>query len=184
MLWQAKKLDDSWTSEEGNLESIRYRGIAVAVDIKYSNLKPWTLIYPDEPEYTITVNAMPASSFKHADVVGETKTHRGMRLSYGIMVIMTQTGSLAVFSPIFALVAFTSALALLAVANTLTELLMLHVLPNKEEYAKLKYKDSKDFHPAGKEADIGAGGVAASSQQAKPQTQGYAAPATQGYAAQ
>jgi len=136
----------------------RDRGMALVVTIKYENLVRWTLFRPSNPPwYTISVTAMPADTFKHSEVIQVDSDHRDVRLSYGTMVIVKQTGNLAFFDPMFALISFTSAMALLAVANTLTELLMLNILPQKEKYQVLKYKESEDFHRAEKEAQAPAG---------------------------
>jgi len=146
-----KSLDSSWAPEEGHLPffSPRYRGIALVVTIKYENLERWTLFDPNDPPwYTISVQAMPADSYKHTTVhEAEDGKTRIFTLKYGTMIIVKQTGTLAFFSLPFALIALTSAMALLAVSNVVTEILMLYVLPRKADYQQLKYKESHDFHP-------------------------------------
>lgn len=143
---------------DGETRSVRSRGMAIVIEIKYENLKRWTLWKTNQPWYTVSVKAMPVDSFKQADVEKIDENTRNFRLSYGTMIIVKQTGSIAFFDPIFALVAFTSAMALLAVANTLTELLMLSVLPRKAEYEKLKYyglhegEENPDFNPEKEDA--------------------------------
>jgi len=145
-----KSLDETWEAKDGGIRDIRTRGIAVVVNIEYQNLKRWTLFKPNDPWYTISVKAMPAREFKSSQVEEHRSkpNAREMKLSYGTMVIIEQTGYLAFFNPIFALMSLTSAMALLAVSTTLTELLMLSVLPRKEEYSGLKYLESKDFNEA------------------------------------
>lgn len=126
---------------------VRYRGIALQVNIEYQNLERWTLVSPSRPWYTITVNAMPSDTFKHAttqEVDGGKK--REVILAYGTMIIVTQSGRLAFFDPLFGLIAFTTALALIAVSTTLTEMMMLYVLPRADEYKKLKFLESADFN--------------------------------------
>lgn len=135
-----------YVKADGGTRTRRYRGLALVVSIEYMNLVRWTLLRPNEPWYTISVTAMPADTFKHADVVPVDADHRDVQLSYGAMVVVKQTGNLAFFDPMFALISFASALALLAVAGTLTEFLMLSVLPRKDKYNELKYLESEDFH--------------------------------------
>jgi len=135
-----------YVKADGGTRTRRYRGLALVVSIEYRNLVRWTLLRPNEPWYTISVTAMPADTFKHADVVPVDADHRDVQLSYGVMVVVKQTGNLAFFDPMFALISFASALALLAVASTLTEFLMLSVLPRKDRYQELKYLESEDFH--------------------------------------
>lgn len=146
--------------DTGPGDTVRYRGIALAVNIRYENLVRWTLFRPNDPPwYTITVNAMPADTFKYAEVIehGSSEGKRDMKLSYGTMIIVTQSGSMAFFDPMFALIAMTSAMALLAVSSTLTELLMLNVLPRKDEYSSVKFLESGDFSGPTKKAEAAAG---------------------------
>jgi len=149
-----KSLDASWESPDKvqDVETIRYRGIALVVSIKYDNLERWTLRKTADPWYTISVTAFPADTYKHSEV--ELDSHhpstRIFTLKYGTMIIVKQTGEMAFFHPLSALIALTSAMALLAVSNTLTEMLMLYVLPRKDAYQELKFQESQDFHAAEK----------------------------------
>jgi len=145
-----KSLDSSWVVPDNvqDVETIRYRGIALVVTIRYENLRRWTLFNTGDPWYTVSVTAFPADTFKQSEVpptTGDGKT-RIFNLKYGTMVIVKQTGTLAFFEPLYALVALSSAMALLAVSNVVTELLMLNVLPRKDAYQELKYEESQDFH--------------------------------------
>lgn len=148
-----KSLDASWENPDKvqKVETVRYRGIALVVSITYDNLKRWTLFKTARPWYTISVAAFPADTFKHSEVptAGDGKT-RIFTLKYGTMIIVKQTGTLAFFDYLPALIALTTAMALLAVSNTVTELLMLNILPRKEAYQELKFQESEDFHAAGK----------------------------------
>jgi len=145
-----KSLDSSWVVPDNvqDVETIRYRGIDLVVTIRYENLRRWTLFNTGDPWYTVSVTAFPADTFKQSEVpptTGDGKT-RIFNLKYGTMVIVKQTGTLAFFEPLYALVALSSAMALLAVSNVVTELLMLNVLPRKDAYQELKYEESRDFH--------------------------------------
>lgn len=127
-------------------DTIRHRGVALVIDIHYENLVRWRLLRPFNPWYTISVRAMPADTFKNTVAeLSEDERIRSMAVAYGTMITVIQSGNLAQFDPIFALTTLTSAMALLAVATTLTEMLMLYILPRKSEYQKLKYKESRDF---------------------------------------
>jgi hypothetical protein len=139
-------LEEAWYNQkEQRHEDVRLRGVAIVISIRYENLKRWTLFKPEKPWYTITAEAMKSNMFKHATVKDMTSTSRELELGYGIYIIVKQSGQVAYFNPVFALVALTSAMALMAAANTITDLLMLMVLPRKDEYKTYKYLESRDF---------------------------------------
>jgi hypothetical protein len=145
-------LQQTWYNQkEQRDEDVRLRGLAIVISIRYENLKRWTLFTPDKPWYTISAQAMKSHMFKHATVKDVTSTSRELELAYGIYIMVKQTGQVAYFNPVFALVALTSAMALMAVANTITDLLMLMALPRKEEYKTYKYLESHDFGEAAEE---------------------------------
>lgn len=142
-----KSLDEPINNEDGTVGTIRKRGIALVVTIKYENYRHWTLLTPPEPWYTISVEALQGDKIKHATVQETPNGHkRDMFLQYGTLIIVQQTGLLSYLDPVAALVSFTSAMALLAASTTLTEMLMLYAMPRKKEYTELKYQESQDFN--------------------------------------
>jgi len=141
-----RTLDETWTNRRGMPNNVRLRGVALVVSIEYYNLKRWTLFSPEDPPwYTIKIEAMQSHKFKDFSVAAEGPNSRDMHMSYGVYVIVKQTGHLAYFDPLYGLVAMTSALALVAVATTITDFIMCSILPRRDEYTAEKYKISHDF---------------------------------------
>lgn len=142
-------LDTPWQAGNGEWQNRRLRGTAIVVTIDYHNLNRWTLMYPqDPPSYTISVTSRPVHKFKQAFIEKEESWGRMMRWDYGVYVIVQQTGSLATFNPVHCLTMIAAAMGLMAVSNTLTDLMAMYALPNKDSYLALKYKESVDFGPS------------------------------------
>ncbi|CAG8569830.1 4516_t:CDS:10 [Rhizophagus irregularis] len=64
---------------------------------------------------------------------------------HGIRFVFQQIGQIGSFNAVSLLTNLVAALALFKVATTLVELLMLHVLPQKEHYGTFKYEETHDF---------------------------------------
>jgi hypothetical protein len=138
-----RSLDETWY---GGTENVRLRGVALVISIEYFNLKRWTIFSPEDPPwYTISVDAMESHKFKDFAVSHVDANSRDLNMAYGVYMVVKQSGRLAYLDPIYGLVAMTSAMALLAVSTSLTDFLMVSVLPRKKEYYAEKYKESEDF---------------------------------------
>lgn len=128
----------------------RTMGMTLMVHIHYSNLAHWHLYAPpNPPTYEIDVSVRPTYEFQYRTISpGLASPDGNDRTLYnfnGISIQVEQTGELAIFDVTTLIVILTTSLGLLAVAGTLTDFLAFSVLPEKEEYAKEKYKYSKDF---------------------------------------
>lgn len=143
-----RTLDETWEDQKEGTQNVRLRGVALVINIQYQNLKPWTLLSPEDPPwYEISVTAMKSHKFKDIAVIREDTNSRDLQMAYGVYFVVKQTGHLAYLDPIYGLVAMTSAMALVAMSNQITDFLMLSVLPKKDEYYTEKYKESDDFNP-------------------------------------
>lgn len=147
---------DTIGSTEGldTLDGIRERGVVVVVHILYDNwpkswaglvVNPW---HTPKPFYTYKVSTRPSFDYKVTNVFGDPgDANRIVRVYNGIRVVIEQSGKIAVWSTTSFLVTFTSALGLMAVAVTITDMMMMYAMPFKEEYKKRKFFQSKDFNP-------------------------------------
>lgn len=144
-----KVLDEK--DDQGEPVSVRSRGTSVVVNIVYENKQPWRLLTQRmPPRYTITVSPRPVDTFKHTYVTEERlgpsgNMERHLTTAYGVYIIIKQSGTIRTFSTVHFLMTMTSAMALLAVSNMATDMLALYVLPKKDTYKQLKYKESEDL---------------------------------------
>merc|ERR1719356_536790 len=133
----------------------RESGMVVVIQIAYTNthdsawlgLKITPFSEPPPPTYTYRVFTTAASSYmltKTSNDPGDAE--RIIRVYNGIRILVEQSGSIATFSMATFLVVFSSALGLLAISTTLTEIIMLQLMPRKDYYNARKYAQTKDLH--------------------------------------
>ena len=126
-------------------ETFRWDGIVLVVKISYTN-KDKFFAPAKRIKYSIEPTRIAGSSFK-AEIPREVNEpgKRTYENRHGIRILFSQSGTIGHFSFQAALVNLVSALALIAVATSVVDLLMLKVLPMKEEYNKAKFEKTKDF---------------------------------------
>jgi len=156
---------DEMSEGHGVEGSRRENGMVLVVQIEYSNThaidqpswltgdSPWLGLRitpfsePLRPTYTYRV-------FTTAeDLYQTTKTHndpadseRIIRVYNGIRIVVEQRGAITRWSFSQFIIIFTGALGLLAVSTTLTELIMLNLLPKADEYHHRKFFETEDMN--------------------------------------
>lgn len=144
----------------GELKPKRAKGLILAMHIHYGNdpgawkglkILPWNQ-GSVRPTYTYQFTTRAADYRLTKTYNDPADSKRTIRTFYGVRLVVEQSGILHVFEMSHFLTTVTTALALLAVANTVTDMLMLYLLPLSPEYKKRKFAESKDFNPEGDEA--------------------------------
>jgi len=134
----------------------RENGMVLVIQIEYTNthdsswlgLRITPFNNPPQPTYTYRVFTTAASKYRTTKTFNDpSDTDRIIRVYNGLRIVVEQSGNIASFSFSQFIVVFTSALGLLAVSTTLTELIMLHLLPKKNEYRKTKFYETEDMNP-------------------------------------
>lgn len=133
----------------------RARGLVLVIHIQYDNRAPGTWLgfsvtpwRTPKPFYTYRVTFRDAADYRQTKTFNDpADAKRTIRIYNGIRLVMEQGGAIAVWDTAFFLITMTTALGLMAVANTLTDLLLCNFLPQSEEYSKRKFHHSKDFNP-------------------------------------
>lgn len=127
-------------------ETRRLRGAVLEVKIDYDNAGSWRIFTPkDPPSYTISVSMQQASEFKHLSTTQLDDDRRQVAKAYGILIIVQQVGRLVSFDALHAMIVLTAAVGLLAVANLMTDMLAIYLMPRAEIYSELKYQESADL---------------------------------------
>eukprot|EP00408_Alexandrium_pacificum_P027019 CAMPEP_0171205934 /NCGR_PEP_ID=MMETSP0790-20130122/26804_1 /TAXON_ID=2925 /ORGANISM="Alexandrium catenella, Strain OF101" /LENGTH=539 /DNA_ID=CAMNT_0011671465 /DNA_START=62 /DNA_END=1679 /DNA_ORIENTATION=+ len=133
----------------------RARGIVVVIHIQYDNrpqgtflglqVTPWRT---PSPFYSYRITFREATDYRQTKTFNDpADRRRTIRIYNGIRVVMEQSGTIAVWDTPFFLITMTTALGLMAVATTVTDLMLSYFLPLSEEYKKRKFHQSKDFNP-------------------------------------
>mmetsp|Transcript_12508 Transcript_12508/g.35642 ORF Transcript_12508/g.35642 Transcript_12508/m.35642 type:complete len:530 (+) Transcript_12508:80-1669(+) len=154
--------------------SFRTRGLVLVIHIQYDNrpeggflglrVTPWRT---PPSYYTYRVMTRKAADFRQTKTFDDpAATRRTIRIYNGVRVVVEQSGSIAMWDTPFFLMTMTTALGLMALANTLTDLLLMYFLPQSEEYKKRKFYTSKDFNPDDEEGEQGANRKPATKQEA------------------
>lgn len=135
-------------------KTVRSQGTAIVVNIEYKNHKHWTFFTPSgPPEYDLSVSSRPVAKFKHTTTQELEDGRRRMTDHYGIFFEFEITGELCVFTYTGLMLILTTSVGLLAVATFITDSIAIRLLPDKDEYKKLKFESSRDFHTAEKDAE-------------------------------
>mmetsp|Transcript_21495 Transcript_21495/g.50031 ORF Transcript_21495/g.50031 Transcript_21495/m.50031 type:complete len:521 (+) Transcript_21495:56-1618(+) len=136
-------------------DTLRASGLVLVIHIEYSNcpagaflgfmVTPWRT---PPPFYKYRMSTRKAQEYKQIRTFDDPASRtRSIRIYNGVRVVIEQTGIIALWDTAHFLVTMTTALGLMAVANTLTDLMMTYLLPRSVEYTKRKYVTSKDFCP-------------------------------------
>jgi len=141
--WDVEDLLD--TTRENN-STMRWDGAVVRVSIEYNNDKPWDTFGQAKPSYTIKALILPMPEYKV--MFGEPLEDgdgRYVHNVHGLLFIFAVTGHLRVFDPNTLLQVLTTAMVSLALAQTLTDAIMMNCLADADKYSILKYQPSQDF---------------------------------------
>lgn len=133
-------LDEDFTSM-GEI-SPRYDGINVLVNIEYEmvGIPGLTLRYVYKPR------VLSALEYKIEEAIyTNARQSRTIYNRHGARFIFVQTGVVGTFDFQSLLVTLVTALGLLAVATTVTDLMMLNILENRKTYGKYKVLETEAF---------------------------------------
>eukprot|EP00741_Cyanophora_paradoxa_P005524 tig00000900_g5356.t1 len=127
----------SSTAEAG--ESVRSDGLVLVVYIDYGNRG----IAPnqDEISYKYKVRAIQGKKYKAEEVLwAPYPSRRVIRNRHGLLITFVAVGEVGVFSFQTMLINLVTALGLMAVATTVTDMLALHLMPQKKYYKEYKFQ--------------------------------------------
>ncbi|CAB4477496.1 hypothetical protein RhiirA5_352707 [Rhizophagus irregularis] len=119
----------------------RSSGIVIVIAIDYANVK----LKLDEIKYTYRPQLINGAEYKATENIYNPDGSYTIKDRHGIRFVFQQIGQIGSFNAVSLLTNLVAALALFKVATTLVELLMLHVLPQKEHYGTFKYEETHDF---------------------------------------
>eukprot|EP01147_Barroeca_monosierra_P003065 gene3065-5842_t len=121
-------------------DPIRYDGLNVIIYVNYEMEGANNLRYTYQPR---TLNS---AEFKVEEVfLFENSTRRKIFNRHGVRLIFVQTGELGRFDFLELMTTIVTGLALVAIARTITNFIMLHVLKFKTLYSAHKYEVTEDF---------------------------------------
>lgn len=129
---------DILTAAGINLNDYMTTGVSLIGFIEYSN----RISNPEELKYTLTF-ALLESSAK----LETTQYINGLyKITYnGISIRFVQRGTIGSFQFMALLTNLVASIALLSLAKLAVELIMLYVMPQKQQYFDYKYQKSEDF---------------------------------------
>jgi hypothetical protein len=147
-------LGDVDLDEMGDFKTVfRTRGLVLVVHIVYDNrpkhflglnINPW---HTPKPHYTYRISTRSTYDFQKTKTFDDPKVEeRTIREYNGVRLVVNQDGQLASFLMSKFLVTLTTAMGLLAVANVLTDMIMLNFLPKAHIYRKHKHHQSRDLN--------------------------------------
>lgn len=138
----------------------RENGMVLVIQIEYTNthISSWLGLRitpfsePPHPTYTYRVFTTAASAYQMTKTFNDpADSSRIIRVYNGLRIVVEQTGQMANWSIAKFLVTLTTALGMLAVATTLTELIMLNLLQKKDQYKNTKFYETEDMNPDSEE---------------------------------
>jgi len=134
------KLDDLTSNVEASeFETKRYSGIAMIFEIQYIQNRA------GDVRYEYRVSQIKGAEHKRIKLVAWNETHEIRESRHSISITFIPAGQIGRFSFYNLLLVIVSSYSLLLVSNTITETLMLYILPLSEHYYNLKYEESIDF---------------------------------------
>jgi len=140
----------------------RENGMVMVIQIEYTNthMRSWLGLRitpfnePPQPTYTYRVFTTAANAYQMTKTFNDpADSSRIIRVYNGLRIVVEQSGNIASWSIAKFLVTLTAAMGMLAVATTLTELIMLNLLARKEEYKNTKFYETEDMNPDAAEDD-------------------------------
>mmetsp|Transcript_131924 Transcript_131924/g.367800 ORF Transcript_131924/g.367800 Transcript_131924/m.367800 type:complete len:502 (-) Transcript_131924:98-1603(-) len=140
----------------GEAENLRTRGLVLVIKIGYDNrpaggflglkVGPWNM---PEIRYSYKIVPLQGRHFHTGPmtVADPNDNARVERIFSGVRLVVEQGGTIVTFDLSFFLVTVTTALGLLVVANSITDMVMMYLLPRSAEYTQRKFFVSKDMNP-------------------------------------
>lgn len=125
--------------------SLRYNGGVIHVSVFFDNKKKMDPLGQAPPEYIYDVGVLPMDEYKVVFDRTKEDGSREVRTLHGILIIFGVSGYMRTFDVTYLLQVMTTAMVSLALANTLTDALMLYTMPRSVKYQLLKYQESEDF---------------------------------------
>jgi hypothetical protein len=125
-------------------KTLRQEGGVLIVSVRYTNRQTFDPLAKAKERYVITSSLMPMSEFKHMHKYSEA-TQRTIHNVHGIYLQVDVSGELRTFTIRDLLLELTTALALLAASATVTDLIMLRLLNDKDKFNILKYQPTQHF---------------------------------------
>lgn len=127
--------------------TMRQKGGVVSIDITYSNKKNLDLFGNEPPIYTVSAKFIPMKYYKIQYETMHDEDTRTMSDVNGLLFLINVTGAIRTFDLTNLLTVLTTAMVSLALASTLTDLLMSYApcLGLKDHYNILKYQPTMDF---------------------------------------
>lgn len=125
--------------------TMRSQGAVLDMSIEYSNARQWDIFGHQEPYYTITCSFVPMKYYK---IIYEEKVSQDQRFRYdvhGILLLMRVHGKIRVWDWTHLLTVLTTAMVSLAMANTVTDYMMLYLFQFSSRYSIIKYQPTQDF---------------------------------------
>jgi len=127
--------------------TMRQKGAVVTIDVTYSNKKIFD-IFGNTPEtYVMSAKFLPMTYYKiQYETIHDADT-RTMSDVHGLLIMINVTGSIRTFDLTNLLTVLTTAMVSLALASTLTDLILSYApcLGLKDHYNILKYQPTMDF---------------------------------------
>lgn len=125
--------------------TMRHEGSVIELNVEWTNKAPWDFLGKQKPHYTYRARLLPMREYRIAYDVQLDDEHRLARDVHGFLVVMQVHGSIRVFDVTHFLTILTTALVALSLAATLTDYIMMYLLPLRTVYTSLKYQNSEDF---------------------------------------
>jgi len=145
--------EKSLNKEAATTETHRYSGMTMVFEIQYIQDRSGKVRY----EYH--ASQIKGAEHKTERLVPWNETHEIHENRHSISITFIPTGQIGRFNFYNLMLVIVSSYSLLLVSNTITETLMLYILPLSDRYYKLKYDESVDFSSYRAEHDLDCFGV-------------------------
>jgi hypothetical protein len=117
--------------------------VVIVVCIDYTNTE---VTDKSNLKYTYKVTFIEGSETKYLETQVDSQTNTVLLNNrHGIRVVFVIDGTIGVFSPMALLRNLVTTLGLLAVSSTITDQLMIKLLPQKKAYKQYKYEKTENF---------------------------------------
>ncbi|KYR00427.1 putative purinergic receptor [Tieghemostelium lacteum] len=137
--------------ESNSSRSLRDDGLLLFLFISYSNIYTYST---NKYRYTYEFALIPDSKYKVIEPIYTYDTsHRVIFNRHGIQIFIVQTGTLGRFDFQTMLITFVGGIGLVTVASVIVDIILLRILPKRQDYQKLKYQDSVDHDQNQQELD-------------------------------
>ena len=135
---------------EESADTLRYNGIVLLIIVDYAG----TSVGEDTVKYSYHVKHVPVVEYKYEEVkdysytdsvTGVMMVRREVWNRHGVRIIVVHAGWMGKFSFVELLKTLVTGLALLALAGTLTDYVVMRLLPNADVYRRYKNVRTIDF---------------------------------------